>query len=80
MPKINIRQQNPEHYAQVKCLQDKMRSECSTQIRVARLCPYCNHKITTIYKGNHGYATDKCSNCGEEVIFPPISFRMATPK
>lgn len=37
-------------------------------------------QITTIYKGNHGYATEKFSNCSEEVIFPPISFRLTTQK
>lgn len=77
MPKINIRESNPALFAQVKSEQDKLREECTASIKVARLCPYCGHKITTICKGNHGYATEKCVNCGEEVIFPPISFRVA---
>ncbi len=76
MPKINIRETNPTLYAKVKCEQDKLRSECLAGLTVARLCPYCGHKITTIYKGEHGYATEKCANCGESVIFPPISFRL----
>ena len=77
MPKVNVRETNPVLYAKVKSEQDKLREDCTARITVARLCPYCGHKITTIYKGNHGYATEKCVNCGENVIFPPISFRMA---
>ena len=77
MPKINIREKDPELYEKVKSEQNKMRTQCNARVKVARLCPYCGHKITTIYKGEHGYATEKCGNCGEDVIFPPISFRLA---
>ena len=44
---------------------------------LARLCPYCGHKIEILSRGTHGYAFTKCPNCGENVGFPPVSFRLA---
>ena len=47
MPRCNIREENPAKYAQVKAEQEKLRAECSqsSSITLARLCPYCGHKI-----------------------------------
>ena len=47
MPRYNIRTENPVRYAQVKAEQDRLRAECarSSSITLARLCPYCDHKI-----------------------------------
>lgn len=77
MAKINIRQQDPIRYAKVKAEQDELNKQCSAQMTLARFCPYCNHRITILFRGQHGFAREKCPNCGEEVIFPPVSFRMA---
>lgn len=79
MPRYNIRTENPVRYAQVKAEQDRLRAECarSSSITLARLCPYCDHKIEILSRGTHGYSFIKCPNCGEDVGFPPVSFRRA---
>ena len=75
MPRTNIRQINPEHYAQVKAAQDSLRKQCSGMLQMVRLCPYCGHRVENVARGEHGYTFAKCSNCGEEVVFPPVSVR-----
>ena len=62
MPRCNIREENPAKYAQVKAEQEKLRAECSqsSSITLARLCPYCGHKIEILSRGTHGYAFTKC--------------------
>lgn len=79
MPRYNIRTENPVRYAQVKAEQDRLQAECarSSSITLARLCPYCDHKIEILSRGTHGYSFIKCPNCGENVGFPPVSFRRA---
>lgn len=77
MPKVNIRETDPVRYAKVKAEQDELNKKCDTAMTVARLCPYCNHKITILCSGSHSYAKEKCPNCGENVTFPPISFRLS---
>lgn len=56
MPRYNIRTENPVRYAQVKAEQDRLRAECarSSSITLARLCPYCDHKIEILSRGTHG--------------------------
>lgn len=76
MPRINIREANPGYYAQVQAEQEQLRKQYLGQ-RIARLCPYCGHKIEVLYRGSHGACSVRCSNCGEEVTFPPVVFRMA---
>lgn len=75
MAKVNVRLNNPERYAKVKAEQEALQKECSTQIGIARLCPYCEHKISILLRGEHSFSKEKCPNCGESVVFPPISFR-----
>jgi len=75
--KINIRLQNPEHYERVKAQQDALRAKCSAHLSIARLCPYCEHRVSVVLKGEHSYSKEKCPHCGEDIIFPPISFRLA---
>ena len=77
MSRVNINQNNPVHYAKVKAEQEKLRRQCSSELSIARICPYCRHRITILFRGQHSYSKEKCPNCGEEVIFPPIQFRMA---
>lgn len=74
MPKMNVQQVNPERYAQVKAAQDSLRRQCSGMMKMVRLCPYCDHRVENVARGEHGYTFAKCSNCGEEVVFPPVSF------
>lgn len=78
MPRYNVRIENPNRYAQVKAEQDKLRAECArnSNMTLARLCPYCDHKIEVLFRGTHGYSLIKCPHCGETVGFPPVSFRM----
>ena len=75
MARIDVRQINPEHYAQVRADQDALRAKCKGMIKMVRLCPYCEHRVENVARGEHGYTFAKCSNCGEEVVFPPVSFR-----
>jgi hydrogenase maturation factor HypF (carbamoyltransferase family) len=75
MAKVNIQEINPERYAQVKAAQNSLRNKCSGMMKMVRLCPYCDHRVENVARGEHGYTFAKCSNCGEEVVFPPVSFR-----
>lgn len=75
MAKFNIREQGPQKYKAVKAEQDKLSAICGVQMKIARICPYCGHTVSIVFKGNHFYTQEKCSKCGETVTFPPISFR-----
>ena len=68
MAKFNAKENDPERYARVKEEQAKLQTRCKSELRLARLCPYCEHSWTS----------EKCPNCGEVVYFPPISFRKAS--
>ena len=62
-----------------KAEQERLRAEGvrSSNMTLARLCPYCDHKIEILFRGSHGYSFIKCPNCGENVGSPPVSFRRA---
>lgn len=77
MPRVNIKQVDPVRYAQVAAEQEELKRAYSSQIKVARLCPYCGHKVEVLCRGTHSGTYTKCPNCGENVFFPPISFRRA---
>lgn len=77
MPRVNVREADPVRYARVKAEQEKLQAQCVSAMMMARLCPYCSHKIEVLCRGTHGGTITKCSNCGEKVIFPPVSFRLA---
>ena len=66
MAKFNAKENDPERYARVKEEQDRLRTRCKSELRLARLCPYCDYKLSVVLK------------CGEIIVFPPISFRMAS--
>lgn len=76
MQYIDIKKKDPAHYAAVKAMQEKMINQCSMGVKLAKLCPYCMHKIEIIQSGSHGASHVKCPHCKEEVFFPPIFFRM----
>lgn len=75
MQRPDVQKQDPARYAAVKAEQDRLRKMCVGKMKVARLCPYCDHKIDELLQGNHGYTFAKCDRCGECVVFPPMSFR-----
>lgn len=78
MPRCDVRTTNPEHYARVKAEQAQVEKQYFTHgLLIARVCPYCGNKIEMLARGRHDPSQLKCSNCGEEVKFPPIQFRMA---
>ena len=77
MYKVNIRTKDPVHYAKVMAEQEELRKAYSSSMTMARLCPYCGHKIEILCRGDHGGSYNRCPNCGENVFFPPVSFRMA---
>lgn len=77
MAKFNIREQDPQKYSAVKAEQDKLSAICGVQMKIARICSYCGHTVSIVYKGDHSYTQEKCSKCGETVTFPPISFRLS---
>jgi hypothetical protein len=75
MPRVNIREADPVRYEKAKAEQEVLRERFATQCTVARICPFCCHKVEVLYRGSHGSSRLKCPNCGEEVIFPPLTFR-----
>ena len=77
MPRVNIKQADPVRYAQVAAEQEELKRTYSSQMQVARLCPYCGHKVAVLCRGTHSGSYAKCPSCGEHVFFPPITFRRA---
>ena len=77
MGKFNIREADPVRYAKVKAEQEAVKMQCEGKLTLVRVCPYCKHKVSEVVKGNHGYAFTKCDKCGEDITFPPVSFRLA---
>ena len=68
MARLDVKTQDPERYAQVKAEQEELKLQFSMAAfgtSVARLCPYCEHKIEILYRGEHGPSRAKCPNCGE---------------
>lgn len=76
MPKINAKEKNPTRYALAAAEQEALKKTYSSTIQIARLCPFCDHKIEVLCRGTHSGAYTKCPNCGESVFFPPIAFRL----
>ncbi len=77
MTRVEPRTQDPIHYARVQAEQKALEAEYSSHITMARLCPYCKHKIEILCKGTHGASYVKCPQCREQVFFPPVVFRLA---
>ena len=77
MAKVNIRQTDPVRYARVAAEQDALKKTYGSQMQIARLCPYCGHKVEHLCRGTHSGAYTKCPNCGETVFFPPVTLRRA---
>lgn len=50
MAKFNIREQDPQKYSAVKAEQDKLSAICGVQMKIARICPYCGHTVSIVYK------------------------------
>ena len=79
MPRFNAKEADPVRYEKVKASQASLLESCAGQPQMARICPYCSHKAELLYRGDHGPCRLKCANCGEEVIFPAVSFRRSRP-
>ena len=79
MGKFSLKEANPVLYEQVMQEQNELRGTYASRVTMARLCPYCNHKLEVLCRGSHGSSSIKCPNCNEEVFFPPVSFRRAKP-
>lgn len=77
MYKVNIKTSDPARYAKVAAEQEELKKAYSSSLTIARLCPYCRHKIEILCRGTHSGSFIRCPNCGEQVFFPPISFRLA---
>ncbi len=77
MAKVNVREADPARYAQAAAEQEALKKIYSSTIQIARLCPYCGHKVEILCRGTHSGTYMKCPNCGEIVFFPPITFRLA---
>ena len=62
MPRYNIQEKDPARYAKVKAEQGQLRAECArnSSMTMARLCPFCEHKIEILLRGTHGYSFLKC--------------------
>jgi len=66
---------DPVRQARVRAEQEELRRQYATHITMARLCPYCEHKVEVLCKGSHGASFVKCPKCNESVFFPPVVFR-----
>lgn len=66
---------DPVRHAQVRAEQEELQRQYATHITMARLCPYCEHKVEVLCKGSHGASFVKCPKCSESVFFPPVVFR-----
>lgn len=77
MARINVKQSDPARYAQIRAEQQALEKAHSSSVKMARLCPYCDHKIEILCRGTHSGTYTKCPNCGETIFFPPVSFRRA---
>ena len=77
MPKINVKESDPVRYAQIQAEQKALVQAHSTSVKLARLCPYCDHKIEVLCRGTHSGTYVKCPSCGEDIFFPPVTFRRA---
>lgn len=75
MPRFNVKEADPARYARAMAEQEALREQWASQYAVARICPFCGHKVELLYRGSHGSCRIKCQNCAEEVTFPPLSFR-----
>lgn len=76
MGRYSLREADPVRFEQVANEQRELQGTYASRMTMARLCPYCGHKLEILCRGNHGGSFIKCSNCAEEVFFPPVSFRM----
>ena len=77
MQRPNIQQNDPERYARIKAEQIDLKKQADSKLKLIRLCPYCEHRVESVAQGSHSYVITKCPHCGEEIVFPPISFRRA---
>lgn len=77
MAKCNTRENNPVRYAKVKAEQERLQSIYDITPTLVVECPYCGHMIGRLFKGQHAGIEQKCSKCGEIIIFPPVSFSKA---
>jgi len=77
MARINSQAIDPKRYACIQAEQKELQEQYSSHITMARLCPYCANKLEVLCKGSHGATYVKCSQCGEQVFFPPVVFRLA---
>lgn len=75
--KIDIEKKAPERCAEISAEQAKLKTECSSGVKVKILCPYCKHPVITAFKGQHDSFMAICPHCGKEVFFPPIRLRRA---
>jgi len=78
MAKINSKALDPERYDRIQKEQKELEKAYATHITMARLCTYCGNKIEVLCKGSHGACYVKCTQCGENNFFPPVSFRTIT--
>lgn len=75
MNKVNVRTSNPARYARIAAEQEELKRTYSSSITMARLCPFCSHKIEVLCRGSHGGTYTQCPKCSENVFFPPVLFR-----
>lgn len=63
------------HEKHAQNYQNRIMEEIAGKPSLARMCPFCKHKVETLYKGEHGYSEKPCPNCGRIVYFSPVKFR-----
>ena len=73
MPKISLKDMDPELYARVKDVQARVALKYDGASTVARVCPYCGLKLSILADGQHGAERRKCPDCGEILNLPPVN-------
>lgn len=77
MARLNQEKMDPVQYEKIKTEQEKLRDEYLCGVTMARLCPFCHNKVEVLCKGYHAASFQKCPQCGEKIVFPPVEFRTA---
>ena len=73
MAKKDSIQFTQEHIMRVEAEQQVDNELFVTEQTADRNCPYCKHKVATLYREHHGATRLKCSRCGREALYPPVS-------
>ena len=53
MGRYSLKEADPALYEQILQEQRELRGTYASRVTMARLCPYCNHKLEVLCRGSH---------------------------